>query len=134
MEFFTIHTYDREPEALSIDDAAQIHDQMIFEMGEDLVAKEYYRLLLEASIEYIDIRTKWAIQTKEENHAMNDTRTKKHNAVIYGLDELANYLCSMGYRCAWRDRICYEKDGKYFRKRCGDFGCYLAFLASLSTR
>ena len=45
MEIFTIHTYDREPEALSIDDAAQIHDQMIFEMGEDLVAKEYYRLL-----------------------------------------------------------------------------------------
>lgn len=134
MEIFTIRTYETKPEAFTIDDVAQIHDQMIMEIGQDLIALEYYHRLLRAGIAYMDIRTKWAIQTKEENHAMNDERTKKHNKVIYELDELANYLRSMGYRCAWRDRIGYEKDGKYFRKRCGDFGCYLAFLASLHTR
>lgn len=134
MEIFTIHTYEEKQEAFTIDDVARIHDQMIYEIGQDLIAMEYYHRLMHAGISYMEIRTKWSIQTKEENHAMNDMRTKKHNEVIYGLDELANYLRSMGYRCAWRDRIGYEKDGKYFRKRCGDFGCYLAFLASLSTR
>lgn len=107
---------------------------MAKEIGEDLHALSLYDKVIQASVEYIGIRTQWALLEKEERKAINNQRTEKHNAVIDSLDTLASYLKSQGKRCFWRDMIGYEKDGKYFRKRIGDMGCYIAFLTSLSTR
>lgn len=131
---YSIQSYKDQEQSFTIPEAANIHQKMIEEIGEDEKALELYEAVKKAGVEYIEIRTKWAILPKGERKAINDLRTEKHNAVIDSLDVLCEYLRSVGHNAVWRDEIGYEKDGKYFRKRIGDFGCYIAFLLSLSTR
>lgn len=131
---FQYKNYEKENEALNSDELKQIHEDMVKEIGEDKQALSLYDQIIQASIDYIGIRTKWALLDKESRKEINDQRTKKHNAVIDSFDNLASYLKSQGNQSEWRDRIGYEKDGKYYRKRIGDMGCYIAFLISLSTR
>lgn len=126
--------YQKERESLRLEECRRIQEVMAKEIGKDSHALELYDNIIRASVEYIGIRTQWALLDKESRKAINDQRTEKHNAVIDSFDQLASYLKSKGKSCTWRDLIGYEKDGKYFRKRIGDMGCYLAFLTSLSTR
>lgn len=130
---YTVQDYEREPEALTVEQAQMIHEEIKDEVDDDK-AFELYDKLVKAGVEYIQIRAKWAVQTREENHKMNDLRTEKHNAVIAAVDALADYLKSQDKPAAWRDEIGYEANGKFFRKRIGDFGCYIAFLVSLKSR
>lgn len=131
---FQYKNYEKENEALRPDELKRIHEEMAKEIGEDLHALSLYDQIVQASVEYIGIRTQWALLDKASRKEINDQRTEKHNAVIASFDTLASYLRSQGKRSSWRDMIGYEKDGKYFRKRIGDMGCYIAFLVSLSTR
>ncbi len=131
---YSIQSYQEQEQSFTMKEAAEIHQAMIDEIGEDEKALELYENIKKAGVEYIEIRTKWAVLPKAERKAINDLRTEKHNAVIDSLDALAAYLKTTGKMAAWRDDIGYEVDGKYFRKRIGDFGCYIAFLLGLSTR
>lgn len=131
---YSIQSYVEQEQSFTMEEAAAIHQKMIEEIGEDEKAVDLYEKIKKAGVEYIEIRTKWAVLLKEERKAINDLRTEKHNAVIDSLDALCVYLRSIGKEADWRDDIGYEKDGKYFRKRIGDFGCYIAFLLGLSTR
>lgn len=131
---YTAHEYLKEREALTGDQAMRIHDQLKAQIGGDSVALELYDAVVQASVEYIQIRSNWSIHSKEENREFNDVRTEKHNKVIQTLDELAKHLQGKGNAINWRHEIGYEADGKYFRKRIGDFGCYIAFMMSLKSR
>lgn len=43
-------------------------------------------------------------------------------------------LKMQGKSAAWRDTLGYEDQDKYFRKRIGDFACYLVFVNSVLAR
>lgn len=130
---YTIQDYFNQPQALSFQEAETIHRQMVSQI-DDSRSEELYRQCLQAGKDYIAVRCQWAFQTKDQRKQVNDTRTKKHNAVIRSLDALAQYNRQQGKETEWRKALGYEENGKGFRKRIGDMGCYLAFVLSLSTR
>lgn len=130
---YTYQTLLEQEQALSFQEADSLHQQLLPDEN-DPKENELYQEVLQAGKEYIAIRINWAFQTKEEKKSINDIRTQKHNAVINSLDALAQYQKEKGKDTSWRDQLGYEENGKYFRKRIGDMGCYLAYLISISTR
>ncbi len=120
--------------ALTFEEMADLHRQMINEIGDDEAAIELYNDLVAAANNYSPIRAGWLTWSREERDAHNDTRTINHDAVIVSLDALARYLRSKGKAAEWRDTIGYQEDAKVNRKRAGDFGCYIVFIDSLSAR
>ena len=71
---------------------------------------------------------------EEEKMDKDSSRTSCHNSLIVKFNQLARYLKSQGRAAVWRDTLGYEEDNKYFRKRIGDFACYLVFVNSLLAR
>ena len=85
------------------------------------------------------------VYTKEEVLAINDFQNGFVKGVVdvekgyVALDadmhyQLADYLREKGLPAAWRNEIGYEAEDKVNRKRCGDFGCYLAFINAINAR
>ena len=90
-----------------------------------------YRMQRPYTVSSLLYEIAWNTEQKMEQ---DPGRTSCHDSVIVRFNQLARYLQSHGKAAAWRDTLGYEEEDRYFRKRIGDFACYLAFVNSLLAR
>ena len=127
----------RIPLAVLKDDAAVFQAmarEMAEEIGSDEDAVELYGDLLAAAVKYMDSRAHWPLWSREEKLENDAARTSRHNMVILSFNQLARYLKMQGKAAAWREKLGEENDNSNFRKRLGDFACYLVLVNSLLAR
>lgn len=130
----TYENYLPMKKSLSLEDMVQLHNEMILEIGSDSDALELYDELVETATRYAAFRAKWPLLSKEEKMDTDSSRSSCHNSLIVKFNQLARYLKMQGKMAEWRDVLGYEEDDKYYRKRIGDFGCYIVFINSISSR
>ena len=126
--------YLTQPEALVMEEMAQIHRLMLQEMDRDADAQELYLELLKKANEYAQIRSSWYLMPEDERWDTDERRTMVHDSLIVKFNQLARYLKMQGKEAVWRDMLKDEKENPYIRKRIGDMGCYLVFISSLHAR
>lgn len=122
------------PQSLSPEEMALLHQAMAGEIGDDGDALELYQELIATATRYISFRSNWLLWTREEKMDNDPGRTSCHDSVIVRFNQLARYLKSQGHAAAWRDTLGDPEEDLYYRKRIGDFACYLAFVDSLLAR
>ena len=105
--------YLEKPSVLTFEDMTRIHAAIIAGIGEDEEAEAVYDKLVRAGTNYIDTRAGWKLMPKPVRKERNDAKGKD---------------------TAWRKEIGFEAEDKVNRKRCGDFGCYIAFINSINAR
>lgn len=130
----TYENYLPMKKSLSLEDMVQLHNEMILEIGSDSDALELYDELVETATRYAAFRAKWPLLSKEEKMDTDSSRSSCHNSLIVKFNQLARYLKMQGKMAEWRDVLGYEEDDKYYRKRIGDFGCYIVFINSINSR
>lgn len=130
----TYEDYLPLPMSLSLEEMASLHRDMINEIGNDTDSLELYEELITTATRYMVFRSNWLLWNKEEKMDQDPGRTSCHNSVIVKFNQLARYLKTQSRPAAWRDALGYEEDDKYFRKRIGDFACYLVFVNSILAR
>ena len=130
----TYAEYLDKPAVMTFEDMNRIHEALLAGVRELEEGEEIYDKLVRAGTNYIDTRAGWKLMPKPVRKERNDERTARHNAVSIALDELAEKMKEAGLDTAWREEIGYEADDKVNRKRCGDFGCYIAFINSINAR
>lgn len=130
----TYEDYLPLPMGLSLEEMASLHRDMVNEIGNDNDSLELYEELITTATRYMVFRSNWLLWSKEEKMNQDPGRTSCHNSVIVKFNQLARYLKTQGRAAAWRDTLGYEEDDKYFRKRIGDFACYLVFVNSILAR
>ncbi len=131
----TFADYENTIYALSVAEMNDIYHQMRTDITGDELAEELYKEdLLPKMIKYANIRASWATFSREKKMADDDHRTSCHDSVIRNLDMLVNYLRKQGKTAAWRDSLGDVSKDPVYRKRIGDFACYVAFLEALGER
>ena len=126
--------YSAMPQSLSPEEMALLHQAMAEEIGDDSDALELYQELIVTATRYISFRSNWLLWTREEKLDHDPSRTACHDSVIVRFNQLARYLKSQGRSTAWRDTLGDPDEDRYYRKRMGEFACYLAFVHSLLAR
>ena len=130
----TYSDYVEEPLSITLEESQKLHSEMIKEIGNDEEAVEIYNELIEKATEYSVLRSNWTTREREWKMDNDSRRTSKHNSLITHFNMLARYLKSIGKEALWRDKLGYEENDKYYRKRIGDFGCYLVFIHAINGR
>ncbi|MCD7745300.1 MAG: hypothetical protein LUI13_08495 [Lachnospiraceae bacterium] len=125
--------YLKEPQHLTFERMAQIHREMVSEVGTDEEALEYYDDLIRAAAKYANIRASWCTLDREKKMETDGSRTSAHDSFITNLNMFARLLKQLGKPAAWRDELGYDTEG-YGRKALGDFACYLAFVSGINAR
>lgn len=126
--------YRNMPMSLSMEEMASLHREMAEEIGSDRDALDLYADLTAACVKYLEYRSNWVLWSREEKIEKDPVRTSRHNMVILSMNQLARYLRLQGKAAAWRDVLGEEAENRDYRKRAGDFACYLAFVESLHAR
>ena len=126
--------YRLMPMSLALEEMAALHREMAEEIGSDEDAVELYGDLLAAAVKYMDSRAHWPLWSREEKLENDAARTSRHNMVILSFNQLARYLKMQGKAAVWRDVLGEEAENPDYRKRLGDFACYLVFVQSLNAR
>lgn len=122
------------PLSLSLEEMSTLHKEITSELGDDDDALELYEELVTAATRYIYFRSNWHLWSKDEKADKDSNRTSCHNSIIIKLNQLARYLKMQGKSASWRDVLGNESENPYYRKRMGDFACYLALINSLLAR
>lgn len=122
------------PQCLSIEEMHSLHREIVEEIGEDEEAQELYRELISVSTRYMSFRSNWSLWSREEKMEKDSARTSCHDSVIVKFNMLERFLKMQGKDARWRKVLGYEEDDPNFRKRIGDFACYLVFVNSLLAR
>lgn len=130
----TYENYLSTEKSLSLESMVKLHCNMINEIGNDSDALELYDELVDKATRYASFRAEWLLMSKEEKADKDSSRSACHNSLIVKFNMLARYLKMQGKAAEWRDTLGYEEDDKYYRKRIGDFGCYIVFVNSINTR
>lgn len=126
--------YKSEPMSLTLDEMASLYQDMAGEIGSDAEALDLYKELLAAAVRYSESRSNWSLWDREKKQEEDSVRTSRHNKVIIAFNMLARYLKMQGKSASWRDVLGEESENPYYRKRIGDFACYLVFMESLNAR
>lgn len=126
--------YLKEPKSMDLETALRLHGEMLEEIGTDPDSVELYEELCRAAARYANFRAWWLLWDKEKKAEQDEGRTASHNALIVKFNQLARYLKMQGKTAAWRDELGHEEEDLYFRKRIGDFGCFLAFVNGVHAR
>lgn len=122
------------PQCLPIEEMHSLHKEMVEEIGKDEESQELYRELIIVSTRYMSFRSNWNLWSREEKMEKDSARTSCHDAVIVKFNMLERFLKMKGKEDRWREVLGYEEDDPNFRKRVGDFACYLVFVNSLLAR
>ena len=120
--------------SLSWESMVKLHSDMMNEIGNDPDSLELYNELVDKATRYASFRAEWLLMNKEEKADRDSSRSACHNSLIVKFNMLARYLKMQGKAAAWRDTLGYEEDEQYYRKRIGDFGCYIVFINSINAR
>ena len=130
----TYEDYKPEPMSLSLEEMAALHQEMAGEISGDAEALEIYKELYADAVKYSESRSNWPLWDKEKKQEEDPVRTSRHNKVIIAFNMLARYLKMQGKAASWRDTLGEESENPYFRKRIGDFACYIVLIGSLNAR
>lgn len=130
----TFEDYRPMPMSLTMEELASLHSKMAQEIGSDRDGLELYSDLVAAAVKYLEYRSNWPLWGREEKMEKDSVRTSRHNRVILCLNQLARYLRMQGKDAVWRDILGEETENAAYRKRAGDFACYIAFVESLCAR
>lgn len=130
----TFANYSKEPYSLNFEQMQALHGEILDEVGHDSDAVELYQDLVTVATRYAAIRASWQQLSREEKMDTDSARTSCHNSVIIHFNMLSRYLRMQGKVAAWRDKLGYEEDNRYYRKTIGDFACYIVFVNSLCAR
>jgi hypothetical protein len=84
--------------------------------------------LFRAAVCYAGIRSQWQLSTPEERFAMNEDRTRAHDAFIEACDEMGKGMSNENEDASWRGKLGDD------RKEIGDFACYLNLILGLAAR
>lgn len=77
---------------------------------------------------YARIRANWALAPREERRAMEDERTRAHNALIDAFNILSRFMARQGMDSSWRADLGED------RKEIGDFACYIHYVLGIRAR
>ena len=119
---------------LPFEDCVRIHGMMAEEIGNDETALDLYADLLEAALDYVRIRAEWTIRPQSWKMEADARRTSYHDSVISNVNYLARCLRQQGKPAAWRDELGDPEADKGYRKRIGDFACFLAYIHGINGR
>ena len=122
------------PQCLTMEEMHSLHKEMVEEIGNDEEAQELYRELISVSTRYMSFRSNWLLWSREEKMEKDSARTSCHDSVIVKFNMLERFLKMKGKDARWREVLGHEEDDPSFRKRIGDFACYLVFVNSLLAR
>ena len=122
------------PKSLSMEEMHSLHEEIVEEIGKDEEAQELYDELIATATRYLTFRANWCLWNKEEKMERDSARTSCHDSVIVKFNMLARALKMQGKDARWREVLGYEENDPNFRKRIGDFVCYLVFVNSLLAR
>ena len=126
--------YLPQPQSLSLEEMERLHAEIAAGIGDDPDALELYDELVETATRYASIRANWSLWDVSVKMERDFSRTSCHNSVIVKFNQMARYLKTQGKDTPWRDTLGYEENDKYFRKRIGDFACYIVFINSILAR
>lgn len=130
----TYEDYKSMPRSLTLEEMASMHRELAEETKGDADARNLYAELLGAAVKYSESRGNWPLWDLNKLIAEDSIRTSRHDRVIDCFDILARYLKTQGKSASWRDVLGDEKEDPGYRKRIGDFACYLVFIESLCAR
>ena len=120
--------------SLPWNDMVRCHEMMLAEIADDEDAKELYYDLIESATKYAHYRANWNLWKREVQMKRDESRSMCYDSLIIKFDILARYLEIKEYSAEWRDLLGDIKLDPTYRKRIGDFACYLVFVNSLNTR
>jgi len=108
---------------MTLDEAGRIHRALVVSRWDTLVDD-----LIAAAIRYARLRTDWMVADQDGRRAMDDERTRAHDAFIDCCAILARNMEKDGEDASWHRRIGND------RKTIGDFACLLHCLLGLQAR
>lgn len=126
--------YLKENKSLTVEQMIKFHGEIIEEIGTDEDALELYDELIKAVTAYAAMRAEWFQMSRADRMEKDPLRTSYHNSVIIHFNMLSRYLKMQGKKAEWRDKLGYEEEDGYNRKRIGDFACYIVFVNSICAR
>ena len=97
----------------------QINQTKLFLLKKDLI---------NYAVEYSRIRVEWYLADDEGKAALEDTRSRKHNAFIDACNILSREMLKHNEDASWRIDLGND------RKVIGDFACYVHCFLGLSSR
>lgn len=131
---YSFSEYKNMKYSLSMEEMQAIHEEMLNEIGNDEDALEIYEELVAQSVQYASIREKWALLSKEEKMEIDESRTMCHDSLIIKFNMMERILKMQGKTADWREKLGRTEVDKYYRKRIGDMGCYIAFVHAICSR
>lgn len=134
MIYSTFNEYLTKPKSLTFEEMEEIHDMILADIAGDIDGKELYEELIQTAVRYAGIRAEWCLMDREKKAERDSGRTACHDSVIVKFNMLARYLKMQGRDNGWRDKLGYEEEDKLYRKKIGDFACYLVFVNSINSR
>lgn len=129
----TYEDYLKTQNSMTFERMAELHRQIVEEVGRDEEALEFYGYLVKAAAKYANTRANWYTMDRQEKLDADSGRTSQHDSFITNLNMLANFLKTQGKPACWRDELGYDREG-YGRKMLGDFACYIAFVCAVNER
>ena len=129
------NSYLMAPCSIPMDKMLAIYRNMMDELDDkDEEAYVFYRDILQASLDYARLRSRWNLMGQKERLESDPERTRKHNRVILSINMLARYLVQRGKKAAWRQALGDENRVPPVRKATGDSACFLVFLQCRDAR
>ena len=120
--------------SLSLDEFEEILQKICDAVGDDEDGLELFQELEEQSVKYANIRARWHAMSLHDRTEIDGSRTACHNALIVKVHQLKRYLELNSKDISWMDELGDTDVDKGNRKRIGDFGCYIAFIAGIVSR
>jgi len=132
MNIFEQYMYEQY--AMSMEDMQKCHNLLAREIQNDADARELFQDVIENATRYANYRANWLLWKREKQLEEDKGRSMCHDALIDRFDILARYLRSQGCTAEWREMLGDTSVDLAYRKRIGDFGCYLVFINCLWAR
>ena len=121
------------PNHLSIEDMHRLHNNILKNII-DADSKELYEDLVGQCTRYMNYRMNWLLYSREEKITQDSYRSACHDSLIVKFDILDRYQKSIGLNTEWRDELGDIKENPLYRKKIGDFACYIAFINAINSR
>lgn len=126
-------TYRNEQYSLTLEQMKELHAMMIAELSDE-EAKDLYQDLVVKATKYTVFRSNWNLLTLNERAEENERRSSCHNTVIDQFNILARYTKKIGHTAEWRKLLGDIVLDDQYRKRIGDFACYIVFVNAINAR
>lgn len=130
-----LETYAKQKYSLSVEEADQIYGKIQSQMDlSDEDDHDIIEMVLTSARKYADKRAEWILLTRKERQDKDESRSLAHDSFIRNIDILARYMEGKGGDASWRDDLGDLKKDPSYRKRIGDFACFLVLFAGLEAR